>query len=69
MNWTINAMNPDDGTTDQRTYAADTIGEALLMAERADAGRLNRIYGVRPEDYDRARHEGIAFNEADGLLL
>lgn len=52
-----------------RAYRARSIGEALTMAERDDAGQAEWIYGVRPEDYDAARREGIAFNEADGLLV
>jgi hypothetical protein len=63
------AMDPADGSAEFRDYRATSLGEALTMAERADAGIRTRLYGVMPEDYAIARAEGIAFNEADGLLL
>ena len=65
----IVAMNPADGTEEYRDYDASCLSEALGMAERDDAGRADRIYGICPEDYALAREEGIAFNEADGLLI
>jgi hypothetical protein len=65
----ITCANDDDGTTEYRDYRTSSIGEALAMAERDDAGRQTLTYGIQPEDYDGARAEGIAFNEADGLLV
>lgn len=56
-------------TEEYRDYTASSVAEALTMAERDDAGRQPRTYGILPEDYDTARAEGIDFNEADGLLL
>ena len=67
--WQIIAMDPKNGSEEIREYEADSLGEALAMAERDDAGSATRIYGIMPEDYDIARAEGIAYNEADGLLL
>lgn len=58
-----------DHAEERRVYVATSIGEALTMAERADAGRASYVYGVTPADYAEARGEGIAFNEADGLLI
>lgn len=58
-----------DHSEEYRDYVADSLSEALTMAERDDAGRGSYTYGVLPEDYPQARAEGIAFNEADGLLL
>ncbi len=54
-----------------REYQASSLAEALTMAERQDAGKPYppTCYGVLPEDFDRARAEGIEFNEADGLLV
>lgn len=56
-------------TEEIRTYEATSLGEALAMAERADAGLRDCIYGVVAGDFDIARAEGIQFNEADGLLV
>jgi hypothetical protein len=64
----ITAMNPEDGATEYRTYEATSLAEALTMAERDDAGKVTRIYGIQPEDYGQADVEGIRYNEADGLL-
>ena len=52
-------------------YEATSLSEALMMAERSEAGRPDcaKAYGICPEDYTNARNEGIAFNEADGLLM
>lgn len=58
-----------DHTEEHRAYAATSIDEALLKAEREDAGRAGYTYGIMPEDFAEARGAGIAFNEADGLLL
>lgn len=58
-----------DHIEEHRDYDASSLSEALTMAERADAGRADYIYGILPEDYDIARAEGIAFNDADGLLI
>ncbi len=54
-----------------RAYEATALGEALLMAERDDAGQGGSAitYGVLPEYFAIARAEGIEFNEADGLLV
>lgn len=70
MTYTILAVQfePDHVET-HRTYDATSLSEALMMAERADAGRADFTYGIRPEDYPVAIEEGIAFNEADGLLV
>lgn len=54
---------------ERRDYPASSLSEALAIAERADAGRASYTYGVRYEDFAIARAEGIAFNEADGLLI
>lgn len=62
-------MDPRDGTEQILEFTAATLSEALAMAERADAGHASMIYGVLPADYAIARAEGIAFNEADGLLV
>jgi hypothetical protein len=58
-----------DGSEAIYEYEASSIGEALTMAERDNAGVTDVILGIRPEDYEAARVEGIEFNEADGLLL
>ena len=63
------AMDPETGTEEYREYLTDSLAEALTRAERDDAGQRRWIDGVLPEDYDIARAEGIAFNEADGLLI
>lgn len=52
-----------------REYWASNLSEALMLAERQDAGKAEYTYGILPEDYEQARAEGIAFNEADGLLM
>lgn len=54
-----------------RLYWATTFAEALTMAERDGSSEEYPpdCYGVHPCQYDRARAEGIRFNEADGLLL
>jgi hypothetical protein len=54
---------------EHRLIEASSLGEALLVAERQDAGRATYVYGICPEDFDQARDEGIEFNEADGLLV
>lgn len=54
---------------EHRAYTASSLSEALTMAEREDAGRASYTYGLMPEDYPEASGAGIAFNEADGLLL
>jgi hypothetical protein len=56
-------------TEEHRDYQAESLSEALTMAERADAGRATYTYGIPPEAYEQARAEGIAFNDADGLLI
>ena len=63
--------HPDGLREEHREYHAASLSEALMMAERADAGRPNApdAYGILPEDYAQARAEGIQFNEADGLLI
>ena len=64
----------DDGgasgwTEHIRSVEATSVSEALTMIERSDAGKLAvHAYGICPEDYAQARAEGIAFNDADGLL-
>lgn len=78
----VRAVQLDAGTADRpgpweqlRRYTASTLGEALTMAERADAGQTaangggSYVYGIRARDYAIARAEGIHFNEADGLLV
>jgi hypothetical protein len=52
-----------------REIVAASLGEALTMAERADAGAADYSYGIHPDHYPDAIAEGIAFNQADGLLL
>jgi len=69
MTYTITAMNPTTGAEELREYEATSLAEALTMVERADAGKVDRIYGIQAADYITARAEGIVFNEADGLLL
>lgn len=54
---------------EHREYEAASLSEALMMAERSDAGKASYWYGVLPEDFAVARTEGIEFNEADGLLI
>lgn len=61
-------VDPADGSETVRPYAATTLSEALMMAERDDAGSVTYLYGVRFADFAIARAEGIRFNEADGLL-
>lgn len=63
--------HPDGLREEFREYEASSLSEALTMAERDNAGRPNApdCYGIPPEDFDVARAEGIAFNEADGLLV
>jgi hypothetical protein len=58
-----------DHAEEVRSYTASTLSEALTMAERADAGLADYAYGILPTDYAQALNEGIAFNEADGLLV
>lgn len=53
---------------EHRIYTASSLSEALAMAEREDAGRADYVYGINPSDYAVASEDGIAFNEADGLL-
>ena len=48
---------------------ASSYSEALTIAERQDAGHRDRVYGIPVDSYLTARAEGIAFNEADGLLI
>jgi hypothetical protein len=67
--FTVRAVQFDPHLEQERDYEATSLGEALTMAEREDAGRASFTYGILPEDYAVARCEGIAFNEADGLLL
>lgn len=50
-------------------YEATSIGEALAMAERDCAGKADATFGINAEDYAEAKAEGIAFNEADGMLV
>jgi len=52
-----------------REIAASCYAEAFGIAERADAGAADFVYGVPVDSFERARLEGIAFNEADGLLV
>lgn len=52
-----------------RRFSAADLGEALMMAEREDAGKLDASYAILPEDYAEARQLGINFFENDGNLL
>jgi hypothetical protein len=65
----ITCVDDAAGTAEHREYQASSVGEALLMAERDNAGARSLTYGIQPEDYPEARDEGIEFNEPDGLLL
>lgn len=65
----ITTHDPSNGTEDFDAIEASSLAEALTIAERTDAGICTRVYGITPDDYDRARAEGIAFNDADGLLV
>jgi len=56
-------------TIEERDYEATSVSEALTMAERAEAGQRTVTFGIQPRDYDEALAEGVAFNEADGLLV
>ena len=56
-------------TIEDADYIATSLSEALMMAERAEAGRRTVTFGIQPIDYALALAEGIAFNEADGLLV
>lgn len=55
-------------TTEYEEIDATSIDEALMIAERAEAGRRTVACGIQPEDYAEATEAGIAFHEADGLL-
>lgn len=65
----VRRVTLDPHVEEFRDYEASSLGEALAMAERDDAGREDAIYGICPEDYATAQDEGIEFNEADGLLI
>lgn len=65
----IRHYNPEHNTEEYREYEASCLTEALAMAERAQAGICDDWIGIHPDDYQQARNEGIAFNEADGLLI
>ena len=69
MHYTITILDPETGAETYRTISASTLGEALTMAERADAGVRTRLYGISPADYTTANVEGIDYNVADGLLV
>lgn len=67
--FTIRVVSFDPTYTEtRRTYSATTLSEALTMAERDHVG-TDVILGIVPEDYETAKAEGIAFNEANGLLI
>ena len=65
----IISMDTTDGAEYHHTIHATSVSEALQMAERADAGKADRVYGITSADYPQAQGEGITFNEADGLLI
>jgi hypothetical protein len=63
------AAQHDRNVEEIREYRASCYAEAFGMAERADAGVADFSYGVPADAFDLARREGLAFNEADGLLV
>ena len=65
----IIAIDPRTKAEETRTITASSIGEALTIAERQDAARATRNYGITSADFDAARDEGIEFNETDGRLV
>ena len=70
QNYRVLAVQFEPAHTEEiREYDASCLGEALCMAEREDAGVADFTYGICAEDFAIARTEGIAFNEADGLLV
>jgi hypothetical protein len=60
---------PAENTEAIHTYDATDYAEALTMAERAFAGIEDVLIAIPADAYDLARAEGIAFNEADGMLV
>jgi hypothetical protein len=60
---------PDQNREDIQAFDATSYAEALTMAERSLAGVADALFGIPVDAYDLARAEGIAFNEADGLLV
>ncbi len=69
MDYKVLINFPDENRELLRTYAATSYAEALAMAERTYAGKADVLLGIPYDGFKVARAEGIAFNEADGLLV
>lgn len=63
----IVTVSTETGRSETQNIQATSWSEAFAIAERMTA--YEALFGITPNHYESARAEGLAINEADGLLL